>query len=73
MGKTCSQNEQHQVAQDNIRMDTQRRNTSRKETLKEIGTISRKLVSVNGSEWLKIKVHGANCGGLDDEVCNFRI
>ena len=32
MGRTGSQNEQHQVGQDNIRMDTQRRKTSKTET-----------------------------------------
>ena len=33
--RTCSQNEQHQVGQGNIRMDTQRRKLSRRETQKE--------------------------------------
>ena len=36
VGRTCSQNEQHQVGQDNIRMDTQRRKTSNRETKKEM-------------------------------------
>ena len=30
VGRTCSQNEQHQVGQDNIRVDTQRRKMSRR-------------------------------------------
>ena len=36
VGRTCSRNEQHQVGQDNIRMDTQRRKTSKRETQKEM-------------------------------------
>ena len=37
VGRTCNQNEQHQVGQDNSKMDIQRRKTSK-----------RKLVAVNG-------------------------
>ena len=36
VGWTCSQNEQHQVGQDNIRMDTQRRKMSKTKTQKEM-------------------------------------
>ena len=36
VGRTCSQNEQHQVGQDYIRMDTQRMKTRKKETEKEM-------------------------------------
>ena len=36
VGTTCSQNEQHQVGQDNIRMDTQRSITSKRKTEKEM-------------------------------------
>ena len=36
VGKTCSQNDQHQVGQQNIRMDTQRMKTSKRETQKEM-------------------------------------
>ena len=36
VGRTCSQNEQRQVGQDNIRMDTQRRKTSTRKTQKEM-------------------------------------
>ena len=32
VGRTCSPNVQHQVGQDNIRMDTQRRKMSKRET-----------------------------------------
>ena len=32
VGRTYRQNEQHQVAQDNIRVDTQRRKTSKRKT-----------------------------------------
>ena len=36
VGRTCSQNVQHQVGQDNIRMDTQRRKKSTREIQKEM-------------------------------------
>ena len=36
VGRTSSQNEQHQVGQDNIRIDTQRRKTSKREIQKEM-------------------------------------
>ena len=46
VGRTCSQNEQHQVGQDNIRMDTQR--TKEVNPKGDGETTSRKLVTVNG-------------------------
>ena len=36
VARTFSQNEQHQVGQDNIRMDTQRRKKIKRETQKEM-------------------------------------
>ena len=49
MGRTCSQNEQQQVGQDNIRMDTHRRKTSKMKVQKERERQPlRDLISVSG-------------------------
>ena len=36
VGRTCSQNEEHQVGENNIRVDTQRWKTTKRKTQKEM-------------------------------------
>ena len=63
VGKTCNQNEQHQVGQDNIRMDTQRRKRVRgrpkrkwRDNIEEVGNSQWMRVAKNRSAWRE-------CGG----------
>ena len=63
VGRACSQNEQHQLGQGNIGMDTQRIKTSKRETKKRW---RENIEEVDSSQWMRVKIWKEVLTGVKD-------